>query len=167
MSWRDTVLQVGSRVAVRTTGRAGEGVLLRFCNRNGAPRPEHEALYAVVAVDGGDPPEQQHHVRNVRVLAPPAGAAPSPEVVQGATPAAVEGPPTCERSPDYWKANERAGAIYLELEPEGTYRASLVLPAADGKSKQAANARGLAADDLEDQLTTLVRRLMRAVRKDT
>ena len=164
MSWRDTVLQEGSRVAVRTTGRTGEGVLLRFCNRNGAPRPEREALYCLVAVDGGDPPEQQHHIRNVRVLAPPAGAAPSPEVTQEATPATTEGPPTCERSPEYWKANERAGAIYLDREPAGTYRAALVLPRGDGRSSQAAGARDLSADDLEDQLLLLVRRLMRSVR---
>ena len=165
MSWRDTVLQVGSRVAVRTTGRTGEGVLLRFCNRNGAPRPEREALYCVVAVDGGDPLAQQHHVRNVRQLVPPPGATPSPEAVQESAPIAPD-VPRCEPPVDYWRANQRAGAVYLELEPEGTYRASLVLPTEDGRAKQAASARGLGVDDLEDQLGLLVRRLMRAVRRE-
>ena len=97
------------------------------------------------------------------MLAPPAGAAPSPELSQESAPVAPD-VPRCEAPVDYWKANQRAGAVYLELEPEGTYRASLVLPTEDGRAKQAANARGLGVDDLEDQLGLLVRRLMRAVR---
>ena len=39
-------------------------------------------------------------------------------------------------------------------------------PACGRRAKQAANARGLGVDDLEDQLGLLVRRLMRAVRRE-
>jgi hypothetical protein len=138
-----------------------EGRLLRWVNRNGQPRPEDEALYCVLAV--GDPPiERQVRWRGL-VLVEAARPEVSPENPQASAPSTVP-VAACDEPVDYWKANERAGAIYLDREPAGTYRAALVLPRGDGRSTQAAGARDLSADDLEDQLLLLVRRLMRSVR---
>ena len=137
-----------------------EGRLLRWVNRNGQPRPEEEALYCVLAV--GDPPAERQVRWRGLVLVKAAQPEASPENPQTSAPPTVP-VAACEEPVD-WKANERAGAIYLDREPAGTYRAALVLPRGDGRSSQAAGARDLSADDLEDQLLLLVRRLMRSVR---
>lgn len=129
------------------------------CNMRRKPRAD--GLYALIeeAVAG---------LRTVRYswlerIEPVVGCAPPP-IRQATTP--VPEVARCEPAVAYWKANTKRGAIYLDAEPGGTFRAAMVLPQADGTSTQAASARGLSIDDLEDQLGLLARRLVRSLRAE-
>lgn len=149
-----------------------EGVVVRHVNRNGAERPEAEALYVVLRADDGT--ERQVRRRRLTLVRSAADIvaagralaqrAPSPE--PSCSPPQPEPTPPVARCAgpkvEAWRLNERAGAVYLEREPGGTWRCSLVLPGVDGEpGRQAASARGVASEDLEEQLASLARRAAR------
>lgn len=74
-------------------------------------------------------------------------------------PSAIE-PARCEPRPSRpWAANERIGAIYVEREPVGTCRVSLVLTGADGKAKQVQSSTGLLSEDVGGAVELCARRL--------
>jgi hypothetical protein len=163
--YNDPTFTVDEQVKIYVTG---EVVTYKGrCNRN--RKPKDDGLYALVhrAESGPRGAEGERCVKYawLRSIAPPPEPAPvrqecspSPEAPQ---------PVACEtqRKQEPWKANEKRGAIYLDEEPGGTYRAALVCPKINGEgSEQLANAKGLSPDDLEDQLMVLVRRLVRRAR---
>jgi hypothetical protein len=150
--------QTDEEVSIRITG---EIVTFKLrCNK--LRKPKVDGLYALVIGPEGERVIKHSwlvSMRPVAVDAPAATCSPAPEPTQ---------PARCESRPSRasWKDNVKRGAIYLDEEPGGTYRAALVCPKPDEPGgEQVANARGLQPDDLEDQLIVLVRRLVRRARE--
>lgn len=150
--------ETDEEVAIRITGEVVKFQLR--CNK--LRKPKVDGLYALVIGREGERVVKHSwlmSMRPVAVDAPASSCSPSPEPTQ---------PARCESKPSRasWKDNVKRGAIYLDEEPGGTYRAALVCPKIDEPGgEQVANARGLSPDDLEDQLIVLVRRLVRRARE--
>ena len=84
----------------------------------------------------------------------------SPEAPQPSAPPAVE-PPRCDDRPrpGSWKLNRKIGAVYVEAEPGGTARVSLVAAQGDGTSRCEAEMRGLAPGEVERTAAMFAARL--------
>lgn len=81
------------------------------------------------------------------------------EVVEPCGPSAPE-PARCDPPPRTpWADNKRVGSIYVEREPSGTYRVSLVSADGGEKPRQIQSSTGLLADELAGAIDLCARRL--------
>lgn len=73
-------------------------------------------------------------------------------------------PPRCEGPRRAaWKDNRKIGAVYVDAEPGGTVRVSLVVAQPDGTSRCEAESRGLEPVEVERAIATFAGRLARRV----
>lgn len=77
---------------------------------------------------------------------------------QSSGPPAVE-PPRCDDRRPSWRDNRKVGAVYVEAEPGGTARVSLVAVQPEGGSRCEANVSGLAPHEVEAVAGMLAARL--------
>lgn len=92
---------------------------------------------------------------------PEANERPRLRVVPDACTQPHDEPPRCEPRPRRapWADNRKVGAVYVEGEPGGTTRVSLVITGDDGVARQATNMSGLRPDQVEEAVGLVGRQL--------